>query len=295
MASMASSLCIFFFFFFTLLCFSNAYTFNVGGKDGWTLHPSESYSQWSSRLRFIVKDNLHFKYDSGSDSVMEVSRGDYDSCNTNSPITTLTGGDSVFNLNRPGPFFFISGNKSNCDQGQKLTVVVISPKTKHTPPAAAPTPAKSTSPVSPVSSPPESGTPGSTSPVGSPSGGISSPPTGNPADSPGGGASSPTGGPAASPGGGGSSSPTGGPAASPDGGGSSSPTDGPAASPGGGVSSSPSGGPAGSPGGGPSGSPTGNPADVNNPAPNGSQTRPAVSATLRVLLAMIVFVVGLVY
>ncbi|KAL8237892.1 hypothetical protein R6Q59_018973 [Mikania micrantha] len=257
---MASFHIFFTFFFFTLLCFSDAYTFNVGGKDGWTLHPSENYNQWSSRLRFIVNDTLHFKYNGGSDSVLEVSKGDYDSCNTNSPITSLTGGDSVFNLNRPGPFYFISGNKSNCDQGQKLTVVVISPKKKQAPPAGAPAPAKS-----PVSSPPGSGMPGSTSPASSPGGGgIASSPTGNPAFSPGGM-------------------------------GSSSPTGGPAASPGGGVSGSPAGGPAGE---GISASPTGNPADVNGPAPTGTPAgaaRSGVCATLTVTVGMIIFMVGSVY
>ncbi|KAK9056955.1 hypothetical protein SSX86_024320 [Deinandra increscens subsp. villosa] len=247
MASFHNSLCIFFLFFFTLLCFSDAYSFNVGSKDGWTLHPSESYNQWSSRLRFIVNDNLHFKYNSGSDSVLEVSKSDYDSCNTNSPITALNGGDSVFNLNRPGPFYFISGNKSNCDQGQKLMVVVISPKKKQTPPAGAPAPAKSSSPipVSPVSSPPESGMPVPTSPP-IPVSPVSSPPeSGMPV---------PTS-PAASPGGGISSSPTGSPVDSPPGGGSSSPTGSAAASPGGGILTSPAGSPAASPGGGISMSP----------------------------------------
>ncbi|XP_076906858.1 early nodulin-like protein 2 isoform X2 [Bidens hawaiensis] len=133
----------------TVWCFCDARDLNVGGKDGWVLHPSESYSQWSSRLRFIVNDNLHFKYDGSKDSVLVVKKEDYDSCNTKSPIATLTGGDLVYNLNRPGSFYFISGNKANCDQGQKLTVVVITPK----------------------------GSPGS---PGSPGGGISSPPTGSP-------------------------------------------------------------------------------------------------------------------
>ncbi|KAF5766610.1 putative Phytocyanin domain, cupredoxin [Helianthus annuus] len=163
MASFHTYLYVFFTLFSTLLCVSKAFNLTVGGKDGWTLHPSEAYDHWSGRLRFNVNDNLHFKYNGGSDSVMEVNRGDYGSCNTNNPITTLTGsGDSFFNLNRSGPFYFISGNKSNCDQGQKLTVVVLSPRKNQTPPTIALAP-------------------GSFSPV--PAGGIaSSSPTGNPMD-----------------------------------------------------------------------------------------------------------------
>nr|XP_043621761.1 early nodulin-like protein 2 [Erigeron canadensis] len=178
MASIHKSLYInaVFTFFFALLCSSHAYNFKIGGKDGWTLHPSESYNQWSGRMRFLINDTLHFKYNSGSDSVLVVNKGDYDSCNTNNPITTLTGGDSFINLNRSGPFYFISGNKTNCDQGQKLIVVVLSPK-KRLPPAGAPAPAMSSlAPIgSSVSAPPESGASIAASPVAGPDGGAASP------------------------------------------------------------------------------------------------------------------------
>nr|GEV87847.1 early nodulin-like protein 2 [Tanacetum cinerariifolium] len=159
----------------SLFCYSNAYNFNVGGKNGWTIPPSESYNQWADRLRFNVNDTLHFKYNGGSDSVMVV--GDYDNCNTNNPITTLTGGDSYYNLNRSGPFYFISGNKSNCDQGQKLIVLVISPRKIATPPAGF----SSVPAMSPASSP-ESGIVMPGSPVGSAGEGVASSPTMNPAD-----------------------------------------------------------------------------------------------------------------
>lgn len=58
-------------------------------------------------------------------------------------------GDSVFTFDRSGPFYFISGNKSNCDKGQKLTVVVLSLRNRSpsTTGAGAPTPA--TTPANP--------------------------------------------------------------------------------------------------------------------------------------------------
>ncbi|PWA97251.1 early nodulin-like protein 3 [Artemisia annua] len=174
MASLHKYLSIFI-TFFLFCCSCNAYNFNVGGKNGWTIPPSESYNQWAGRLRFNVNDTLHFKYNGGSDSVMVVNNGDYDNCNTNNPITTLTGGDSYYNLNHSGPFYFISGNKSNCDQGQKLIVVVISPKKIATPPAA-------TAPAMSPASSPESGIVMPSSPVGSPGEGVASSPTMNPAD-----------------------------------------------------------------------------------------------------------------
>ncbi|XP_076947996.1 early nodulin-like protein 2 [Bidens hawaiensis] len=176
MASFHKSLCIFFLLFSTLLYFSNAFNLTVGGNDGWTLHPTESYSQWSGRLRFNVNDTLHFKYNGKSDSVMEVNKANYDTCNTNNSITTLTGGDSFFILNRPGPFYFISGNKSSCNQGQKVTVVVVSPRKKQTPPTLASAPASFIPVPTAVSTPLES----EGSPVAASDGTASSSPTANP-------------------------------------------------------------------------------------------------------------------
>ncbi|KAI3769282.1 hypothetical protein L6452_00383 [Arctium lappa] len=269
------------FIFFALLSSSSAYTFNVGGRDGWTLHPSENYNQWSGRLRFIVNDALHFKYNSGSDSVLEVNNGDYDNCNTKNPITKLAGGDSYFTLNRSGPFYFISGNKSNCDQGQKLTVVVISPKKKPSPPPAAASPPGSFSPLpseSPISSPPAPGTTIPTSPASSPGGSTS--PAGAPAGTPGG-AYSPAGTPGIS------SSPAGSPT------GSFSPGGAPAYSPDGSDSYSPAGTPANSPSGSASSSPTGNPADINAPPPRGSSSeKPEVSRIFILPIAIFIFGFG---
>lgn len=37
---------------------SNGHKFDVGGRDGWVLTPSEDYSHWSHRNRFQVNDTL---------------------------------------------------------------------------------------------------------------------------------------------------------------------------------------------------------------------------------------------
>ncbi|MFS7921464.1 putative Phytocyanin domain, cupredoxin [Helianthus anomalus] len=147
------SICFLLLIFITFMSSSHAHTFQVGGKDGWTLHPSENYNSWSSRLRFLINDTLHFKYDDGSDSVLVVNKSDYDGCNVNNPITKLDGGDSSFKFDRSGPFYFITGNKSNCDQGQKLTVVVLALRKRSLPPSIATPPSSSTLPPSPVGSP----------------------------------------------------------------------------------------------------------------------------------------------
>ncbi|KAL8264392.1 hypothetical protein R6Q59_022522 [Mikania micrantha] len=183
-------------FFITFISSSHAYTFQVGGKLGWTLHPSEPYISWSSRLRFLINDTLHFKYDDGSDSVLVVDKqSEYDGCHANNPITKVDGGgDSMFKFDRSGPFYFITGNKSNCDHGQKLMVVVLALRNRSPPPSVATPPSPSTRPPSPTVSPLLPPSKSHVSPARSPSispvsppsndGSPESPPTGAPALTP---------------------------------------------------------------------------------------------------------------
>ncbi|KAM0938326.1 putative Phytocyanin domain, cupredoxin [Dioscorea sansibarensis] len=174
-------------FMLQIMSCSLAYEFNVGGKDGWVLNPHESYTQWSGRNRFQVHDKLVFKYKKGEDSVLVVSKEDYDKCNESNPIKKFDDGNSVFEFDKTGPFFFISGAPGKCNQGQKLNVIVLSLKTKK--PSTSPAP----SPTSSVSSQPPS------SPSSSPSPSSSSSPPSSPSPSPSSAASSPLSSPEASP------------------------------------------------------------------------------------------------
>lgn len=130
---------------------TEAYNFIVGGKNGWSSHPSEDYKQWSGRMRFSINDTLSFKYPKETDSVVVVSKDDYDKCNAAKPILKLDGGDSTFKLDRSGPFYFITSNKTNCDKGQKLLIVVLALRNKSPPPPAALSPAPAS--LAPVPSP----------------------------------------------------------------------------------------------------------------------------------------------
>lgn len=87
-----------------------------------------------------------FKYERGMDSVLEVEKDDFDNCNTSNPKTKMEDGNSIFKFDRSGPFYFITGNKTNCDKGQKLIVVVLAVRT----PPLAPPPAAH----APVAKPP---------------------------------------------------------------------------------------------------------------------------------------------
>ncbi|XP_065050159.1 early nodulin-like protein 4 [Musa acuminata AAA Group] len=129
---------------------TEAYIFDAGGRDGWVLHSSESYGDWAKRNRFQVADTIVFKYEKGEDSVLVVSKQDYDAYDVSKPIQKLDGGDSVFKFDRSGPFYFISGTPGNCQRGQKLVVVVVM-AVRHCPPISSP-PSLPLSPP-PVSSP----------------------------------------------------------------------------------------------------------------------------------------------
>ncbi|KAL4279206.1 hypothetical protein GQ457_03G006610 [Hibiscus cannabinus] len=137
-----------------VLCFftsTQGYKFFVGGRDGWVVNPSENYNHWAERMRFQVNDTLFFKYSKGSDSVLLVTKEDYFSCNTKSPVQSFTEGDTIFTFDRSGPFFFITGNVDNCNKGQKLIVVVMAVRSKPTPPVS---PAPSSPVPIPTVSPP---------------------------------------------------------------------------------------------------------------------------------------------
>ncbi|OVA14904.1 Plastocyanin-like [Macleaya cordata] len=131
---------------------SEARDFYVGGSAGWVVNPSETYEHWAERNRFQVNDNLIFKYKKGTDSVLIVSKEDYDKCNTIKPIKRMEykGDSTSLKIHRSGSFFFISGNQGSCRKGQKLFIVVMSVRyQKSSPPPQTPalTPQPAVSPV----------------------------------------------------------------------------------------------------------------------------------------------------
>ncbi|RRT42399.1 hypothetical protein B296_00057159 [Ensete ventricosum] len=162
-----------------LVTSSGAYVFYVGGRDGWVSNPSETYDSWAGRNRFQVNDTLVFRYSNGTDSVLVVTKQDYDGCNVSNPIQKLEGGDSMFNLDRSGPFFFISGVPDNCRKGQKLVVVVLAVRNAPLAPSESPTSSSPSLPPSPSSSVSPSPSPSAPSPAS-----ISQAPSPSPARSP---------------------------------------------------------------------------------------------------------------
>ncbi|CAI8599624.1 unnamed protein product [Vicia faba] len=127
----------------------------VGGKpDAWKVPSSESecdsLNKWAEGVRFNVEDHLIFTYEAGKDSVFEVSKENYVSCNTSSAIKKYNDGKTKVRFDFSGPYYFISGEKGHCEKGEKVTVVVISQRSIVSPsPSASP----ASAPVAPVQGP----------------------------------------------------------------------------------------------------------------------------------------------
>ncbi|KAL6524202.1 hypothetical protein OROMI_031297 [Orobanche minor] len=120
---------------------------------------SDSLNRWAEKSRFRVGDSLVLKYNGSGDSVLQVTPGDYVTCNTSSPIEKYTGEINTVKLERSGPYYFVSGWKGHCQKGQKLMVVVMSEKHRGMVFSPAPSPAEIEGPA--VAPAPTSGAGGS--------------------------------------------------------------------------------------------------------------------------------------
>ncbi|XP_057765460.1 early nodulin-like protein 5 [Salvia miltiorrhiza] len=136
MASSALKSCFLFIFFSASVV--AGFQFDVGGKTGWmkpTGKEPESYNQWAAVNRFHIGDTLYFKYQ--NDSVLVVTAADYLNCNTSNPISNFRDGPTVFEFDRSGFFYFISGRLDHCRSGQKLIIRVMHPSEAPSPSPAA--------------------------------------------------------------------------------------------------------------------------------------------------------------
>ncbi|KAL7143202.1 hypothetical protein ABFS83_08G175600 [Erythranthe nasuta] len=156
--------------FLLLIQIGHAFEFKVGGPTAsWKVPSDDSnaasfYNQWAQKNRFQIGDTLLFVYNADVDSVLHVSKYDYESCNTESPaVEKFTGGNTVFKFNQSGPHYFISGVADHCRKNEKLVVVVLADRTgKHgssAAPPASPPPSPENVPVPPPSPAPSGESP----------------------------------------------------------------------------------------------------------------------------------------
>lgn len=66
---------------------------------------------------------------------MVVTEEEYNKCESSHPTFFSNNGNTEVRLDRPGPFYFISGVTGHCQGGQRMVIKVIS---KDTPPSAPP-------------------------------------------------------------------------------------------------------------------------------------------------------------
>ncbi|KAL0399117.1 UNVERIFIED_CONTAM: Early nodulin-like protein 1 [Sesamum radiatum] len=110
------------------------FRFEVGEEKGWrkpTGKEPETYSEWAAKNRFHIGDTVYFKYQ--KDSVLLVSSDDYLTCNTLNPISKFDDGSTVFQFDRSGLFYFISGQPGHCRSGQRLVIRVMHPSEMEAP------------------------------------------------------------------------------------------------------------------------------------------------------------------
>ncbi|XP_009760606.1 mavicyanin-like [Nicotiana tabacum] len=114
----------------------SATNYLVGDNSGWDI--STDLDTWLSGKRFIVGDVLLFQF-SNYHSVYEVTKENFDRCNTTNALKSSSKGNTTFPLTKPGDSYFICGNRLHCLGGMKLDVNVEDNGVAS--PAAAPAPA----------------------------------------------------------------------------------------------------------------------------------------------------------
>ncbi|XVE64625.1 hypothetical protein DITRI_Ditri07aG0115300 [Diplodiscus trichospermus] len=105
------------------------YQYKVGDLDAWGIPTSANpqvYAKWSKYHIFKIGDSLLFLYPPSQDSVIQVTEQSYNSCNLKDPILYMNNGNSLFNITKPGEYFFTSGEPGHCEKKQKLYVSVLS-------------------------------------------------------------------------------------------------------------------------------------------------------------------------
>ncbi|XP_050232634.1 mavicyanin [Mercurialis annua] len=96
----------------------------VGGSQGW--EESTDFNSWASGQKFKVGDQLVFKY-SPLHSVVELpSESAYKNCDIGTAVNTLSTGNDVVKLTKPGTHYFACGTMGHCEQGMKVKITTDS-------------------------------------------------------------------------------------------------------------------------------------------------------------------------
>ncbi|GAV82375.1 LOW QUALITY PROTEIN: Cu_bind_like domain-containing protein [Cephalotus follicularis] len=116
------------------ITFTQDREFIVGGQtNAW--EPSskfDSLNTWAEAFRFQIGDSLVYiyrlwTYDPNKDSVLQVTKKDYETCNISSPIAVYKDGKTKVKLERSGPYYFINGAEGHCTVVLSARYLSISP------------------------------------------------------------------------------------------------------------------------------------------------------------------------
>ncbi|CAL0299179.1 unnamed protein product [Lupinus luteus] len=106
----------------------------VGGSQGWD--QSTDFNSWTSGQTFQVGDKLVFKYSSMHNVVELGGESDYKTCNINSPVNTMSSGNDIVKLDKPGTRYFTCGTLGHCSQGMKMKITVANGNTSSSSPSS---------------------------------------------------------------------------------------------------------------------------------------------------------------
>ncbi|KAJ8542240.1 hypothetical protein K7X08_017106 [Anisodus acutangulus] len=127
-----------------IICSSSATNYIVGDSSGWDI--STDLDTWLIGKRFKVGDVLVFQY-SSFHSVSEVTKENFEGCNTTNVLDSTKNGNTTFPLTKPGDIYFVCGNRLHCLGGMKIHVNIENDVAAASP-AAAPEQGPSFSPSS---------------------------------------------------------------------------------------------------------------------------------------------------
>ncbi|KAL2526060.1 Blue copper protein [Abeliophyllum distichum] len=97
----------------------------IVGDSIWSIPPTNHfYTNWSSSYTFRTGDTLYFDFDSPFYNLIEVSRGELESCTANQPYKAFMEGPATLPLMQKGVFYFICNVSNYCALGLKVSVTV---------------------------------------------------------------------------------------------------------------------------------------------------------------------------
>ncbi|KAJ1435760.1 Phytocyanin domain [Sesbania bispinosa] len=99
----------------------SATTYIVGDNSGWDI--STNLDTWVADKKFNIGDVLLFQY-SSANSVDEVTKENFDTCNTSNVLRSYGNGNTTVPLTKAGDRYFVCGNRLYCLGGMKLHVHV---------------------------------------------------------------------------------------------------------------------------------------------------------------------------